>query len=71
MVAMSTVTLLPDNATMQYKCMAGYAMYGDDMVSCNDGVWGTNLPQCIMHYEQHAVRNRVNMIYTVLQSEST
>lgn len=36
--------------TVVVKCMAGYVMIGDSVLSCNDkGTWSNPLPKCIKY----------------------
>ena len=59
MIALTTRTMI--NATaIQFTCMPGYSMYGDDTVYCYNGIWGTNMPQCLMSYESHVATNIIN-----------
>ena len=32
--------------TVTFQCNNNYSFVGDETISCNDGVWSANLPQC-------------------------
>ncbi|XP_074638912.1 C4b-binding protein beta chain-like [Acropora palmata] len=32
--------------TVTFQCNDNYSLVGNDSMSCNDGVWSGNLPQC-------------------------